>query len=77
MKSKNIWLFGLVLLITLSITGWAGYAQRTSPSRQAWEYKIIGAPQEQHLNELGAQGWEMVACTDDNGNTRCYLKRAK
>lgn len=73
MKSTNIWFLSLILIVVLSIIGWTVYAQRTS-QRQAWEYKCTGAMNEQKLNELGDQGWELVAVTGDY--VYC-LKRAK
>jgi hypothetical protein len=39
---------------------------------QKWEYKTIScAATEKDLNELGAQGWELVAAND----YYCFLKR--
>ena len=28
---------------------------------QKWEYMIIGSPNEETLNKLGEEGWELVA----------------
>jgi len=45
---------------------------------QKWEYKVLDAANENQLNELGAEGWELIAVTIDsyNGVRRFYLKRA-
>ncbi len=43
---------------------------------QKWEYKVVdldSKPQESILNELGAQGWQLIAV--DGGFA--YLQRAK
>ena len=39
---------------------------------QKWEYKTLSyAPSEEQLNQLGAQGWELVAANE----AFCFLKR--
>jgi hypothetical protein len=38
-----------------------------------FEYKVVGSPSEEELNELGAQGWELSS-TDGH---RFILKRPK
>jgi len=83
MMAKNSWVFGLLVLAALLFAGWTGYGQRPTASRPAWEYKMIssGAKDffgEPTLNELGTQGWELiaVAATETNGYTY-YLKRPK
>ena len=38
-----------------------------------YEYKIERGPNEARLNELAAQGWELVGC--DGG--ACYFRRPK
>lgn len=46
-----------------------------------WEYLTVGMelcwPDEEQkkLNELGAQGWELVACIRLPNETRFYMKR--
>lgn len=73
-------------LILLCLSGWTVSAQRQSLSRTAWEYMTTGTYDPKYkgdvtLNELGAQGWELVSVTSgcNNGScwTACYLKRAK
>lgn len=79
------------LLIFLSLLAWAGHvsAQKTTTNndRKVWEYKvgvaqINGVPSVQdQLNELGAEGWELVAVenisTPAPPSAVYYLKRAK
>lgn len=44
-----------------------------------WEYKAIpGDAQEEDLNKLGAEGWELAASKESNGNTyKMVMKRPK
>ena len=41
---------------------------------QKWEYMIVSSPNEEALNKLGEQGWELVALSPYN---KAYLKRLK
>jgi hypothetical protein len=59
------------------VVGWTVYGQRSAPQRPAWEYKVVGNLNEQQLNELGSQGWEVVATVASGGYFAIYLKRAK
>ena len=59
------------------IVGWTVYGKRSTPPRPVWEYKVVGDLSEQHLNELGSQGWEIVSTVVDGGVFAIYLKRAK
>jgi len=57
---KSIYLPMLIIAL-LCIVAWAGQAQRQQPMRVVWEYKfVVNSLDEQRLNELGAQGWELV-----------------
>ena len=61
------------------------HGQKLSSGRTNWEYKSVfsSAGFEYALNDLGAQGWELIAIdvnrTDNNGfkGTMYYLKRAR
>jgi hypothetical protein len=80
-----------VILLFLSLFAWLGHAraQKTSTNngRKVWEYKVgvapIGGtpPVQDQLNELGAEGWELVAVENVSTTTPpaaiYYLKRAK
>ena len=82
MIKHQVW-FVLVALLCLSV--WTGYgqAQRTSPARQIWEYRIVEtqtlvdytplANVQQLLNQAGAEGWELIRVSEN----RYFFKRAK
>ena len=79
------------LIIVMSLLAWAGHASaqktNTNNDQKVWEYKvgvaqINGAPSVQdQLNELGAEGWELVAVenisTPAPPSAVYYLKRLK
>lgn len=93
MKTKTAWL--LSLLLGVVVLGWAGWnSQAQTASKTTWEYKVVpvhGAfsassmqiPEK--LDELGAQGWELVTIRTDErmqGNHRSvtdyyYFKRPR
>ena len=64
-------MYALVLACAIVLIGWVcwpTYAQRQRPLRVTWEYKVVSAGYVENggyktvdLNELGAQGWELVA----------------
>jgi hypothetical protein len=61
-----------MLLVSLLCVGFARQAQE---SRPRWEYRATCA--RPVLNQLGEDGWELAAATQD-GNTTClYFKRQK
>ena len=81
----------MVFLLFLSLLAWAGRAgaqkTKTNNDRKVWEYTVgavqVGGipPIQDQLNQLGAEGWELVAV--ENVSTTAppsaiyYLKRAK
>jgi hypothetical protein len=84
MKTKYPWLLALILM--LCFLGLTIRGQKQSLSRSNWEYKSVfstSASLDYVLNDLGAQGWELVAIdvnsADKNGfkGTAYYLKRAR
>jgi hypothetical protein len=69
----SVLLFALLLLVV-----WSAFGQRKKQPQVTWEYKQSGRASstgEPELNELGAQGWELVSVNDDH--TVFYLKRPK
>ena len=67
MRYRALWALSLVIVALLSFASWGGRAQG-GPQRKTWEYKVVveqfGAQPatmgEQHMNKLGAEGWELV-----------------
>ena len=83
MKTKYPWLSALILM--LSLLGFTIYGQKQT-TKTVWEYRSVFSTSgnlEYVLNDLGAQGWELVAIdvTSINKNgfkgTTYYLKRSK
>jgi hypothetical protein len=80
MKAKvSIFLIAASLLFGI---GWTSHAQKQRTERLTWEYKVEVNPNEEKLNQLGTQGWEIAglhsSITDgSSGSTFIYLKRAK
>jgi hypothetical protein len=71
-RMRNRIMLAAMLLVSLVCVGFARQAQE---GRTRWEYKAAcGRP---ILNQLGEEGWELTAATQD-GNTTClYFKRRK
>jgi hypothetical protein len=50
---------------------------------QKWEYKVVHGPSQSELNQLGAEGWELVSVIADvsgdaystSSSIKAYLKR--
>jgi hypothetical protein len=57
--------------------GWVGYGQKQSPARTVWEYRIVSESDKLSLNDLGAQGWELVTVEMGGAQEVYYFKRAK
>ena len=83
MKTKYRWLLTLILM--LCFLGLTIHGQKQT-TKAVWEYKSLfstSADLAYVLNDLGAQGWELVAIdvtsSDKNGlkGTTYYLKRTK
>lgn len=92
MKTIPAALLVLAAVVALVVTsGSAPVPAQPAPKAAQWEYKVLpltyqNAPaDEAKLNELGADGWEVVAGTAQARNTnasptsdaRLVLKRAK
>lgn len=90
MKAK-VWFIGIVAAVLFGVVGWTGYGQRQQPQRApqtVWEYKVLYIPgvrnmSEKTMNELGAQGWELVTyqAINNEGGTigagNYFFKRAR
>ena len=75
-------LMSLAVIVLLSVAGWMSYGQRPSPTRTVWEYKTVVSYQtgfrgDATLNELGAQGWELVSAPATDSYGTFTFKRAK
>lgn len=78
MKLKpHLFLLLAVVAVISSAGGWVGYGQKQSPPRVAWEYKIVNESDKVSLNDLGAQGWELVTVEMGGAQEVYYFKRAK
>lgn len=69
MKSlERISVVALVGLALLAGSAWqfAGAQVSRDVARQRWEYKKLRTDSETNLNELGAEGWELVAIASSN-----------
>jgi hypothetical protein len=85
MRHKLILIMSAFLLV--GAISWGANSQKSNVTRPQWEYMLVsyinGEETSRKLNELGAQGWEVVAVSDrpfDQGNhasTDFVLKRAK
>jgi hypothetical protein len=64
MKTKNVSFLIAMLVMLVSFAAWTGYSQRKTssiPKKIVWEYKVVNKYiSEQDLNEIGAQGWELI-----------------
>lgn len=70
----------LVVLVAICMWGWTALGQRQATASIQWEYAVrsVNPAAPLILNELGVQGWELVAVTNDiNNNSFAYLKRQK
>lgn len=77
MKLKPYLFMILAAMAFICLGGWAGYGQKQGSSRAAWEYKIVNESDKVSLNELGAQGWELVTVGMGGAQEVYYFKRAK
>jgi hypothetical protein len=80
---KSLYL-GPAFFVLLFLLALGAYGQKQNQRRTSWEYLTIpnwdGKSQKAtDLNNLGAQGWELVAvgATDSSGNAPLYFKRAR
>ena len=84
----------MVVTVVLGTVGWAASARSAGAPRASWEYLVVYDPSQnpatddqsrgmRYLNDLGAQGWELVGVSDEvtnSGNqssTKLFFKRAR
>jgi hypothetical protein len=82
MRAKINWMVILVALCVSIFAGWTVYAQKQSekqsaPPKVMWEYKVVSETDKIALNDLGAQGWELVTVEMGGAQEVYYFKRAK
>ena len=81
MQSRNLPLAIIIALVLLCAVSWSSYAQRSKTRKPAWEYKVTTFSNlygnEKSLNEIGAQGWELVEISDLGGIPTYFFKRPK
>ena len=81
MRAKTNWIVILIATGVLSLAGWTIYGQQKksvpAPPRPTWEYKVISETDKVSLNEMGAQGWELVTVEMGGAQEVYYFKRAK
>lgn len=74
----------LLIVALVSLVAWNGQSQPGKPKNVVYQYDVIYDPTEtsgqdeglKKLNELGAQGWEIVGASQAaNAHPRLYLKR--
>ena len=72
------WIIVVILAAVVLVA--AGFTYQTQ--RPTYEYKFVQMKldfkkTDLALSELGAQGWEVIAVTDEGGIANFYLKRTK
>ena len=70
----------LTSLILIAVLVFIVFAQNGNNPQIVWEYKFENRPNEKKANELGLQGWELVAiqnATDKNYDCIYIFKRVK
>jgi hypothetical protein len=81
MKAKINWIVILIASGVLILAGWTVYGQKKSvpapPPRTVWEYKVVSETDKISLDEMGAQGWELVTVEMGGAQEVYYFKRAK
>ncbi len=77
MKAKKNLYIILMAFVVLSLIGWTVYGQKQSQPKVTWEYKVVSETDKISLNELGAQGWELVTVEMGGAQEVYYFKRMK
>lgn len=78
MKLRQFIALVILAVAVSAAAGWHASAQKENAGRVAWEYRATVNASERDLNNLGAEGWEMVGFNIDQSQNRyVYFKRAK
>ena len=77
MKTRKNLSFILMAFVVLSLIGWTVYGQKPAQPKVTWEYKVVSETDKISLNDLGAQGWELVTVEMGGAQEVYYFKRAK
>ena len=77
MRLKTYLLMTLAAIALVVLGGWSVRGQKQGSSRTLWEYRIVSELEKIPLNDLGAQGWELVAVGMGGAEEVYYFKRAK
>ncbi len=77
MRAKLSWPMILIALSILIFAGWTVNGQKQSQPKVTWEYKVVSETDKIALNDLGAQGWELVTVEMGGAQEVYYFKRAK
>ena len=77
MKTKTNWALAMFALVILIVVGWTVYGQKQSAPRVVWEYKVVSETDKISLNDMGAQGWELVTVEIGGAQEVYYFKRVK
>ena len=77
MRLKTYLFMTLAVIALVILGGWAAQGQKQGSLRTLWEYRIVNESEKIPLNELGAQGWELVAVGMGGAEEVYYFKRAK
>ncbi len=77
MKSKSNWVVVVIAMGVLMIAALTVHGQKQSTPRVMWEYKVVSETDKISLNEMGAQGWELVTVEMGGAQEVYYFKRVK
>jgi hypothetical protein len=72
---RNRILLAALLLVSLVCVGFARQSQ--SPTHASWEYKVEKDASEKRINELGADGWKLIAVSRGQALSSFYFERAR
>jgi len=82
MGRKDYWVLVLAVIFCLLVWNIPRQSLANSASRPTWEYKALmgstlASYDNERLNELGAEGWELIATTENSSARHYFFKRMK